>query len=87
MSDAKSTMGQDAWKKMMDDSVSRFEKAQEEMARFEQIGMEQAKTAIDEMAKLQKESLAYMSQLGAEWRKATLEAMKTAGAMFTRSAE
>ncbi len=74
---------QDAWKKMIDDSIARFELGYGEVARLQEQAIEQQRHAIDEMAKLGKESLAYYSQLSAEWRKLSLEAAKRTAELVT----
>lgn len=47
-----------------------------EVAKLEGKSLENAHTAVDEMAKMGKESLAYTAQLSAEWRKLWLDAAK-----------
>mgnify|MGYP003596185373 CR=1 FL=1 len=63
----------DAYKKMMDEQLSRMEAAFAESAKLEQKSAEQTRAAIDEWAKLARESLAYPATLAAEWRKIMLE--------------
>jgi len=50
---------------------------------MEAKALEQTKTAIEESARLSRESLAYQSQLAAEWRKASLEAARRTAQMWT----
>jgi methyl-accepting chemotaxis protein len=69
---------QSAWKKAVDDHISRTESAFGEIARMQEQGLEQSRNAVDEMAKLTKDSINYYAQLSAEWRKLTLEATKKA---------
>ncbi|MFT3765250.1 MAG: hypothetical protein QM820_07000 [Minicystis sp.] len=79
MSDTKSSQvreAQNAWKKMVDEQVARTELLFGEAARLQEQSLEQSRHAIDEMAKLTKESLNYFAQLSAEWRKLTLDAAK-----------
>jgi hypothetical protein len=64
------------WKKAADDQVQRMQTFGEEWAKVETKAHEQWSTAIDEMTKLNKESLAYGAQLAAEWRKQCFDAMK-----------
>jgi ferritin-like metal-binding protein YciE len=54
----------------------------DEAAKLETKGMEQATSAIDELGKMQKDSLAYLAQLTTEWRKLTLEATKRTAELF-----
>lgn len=74
---------QNAWKKMMDDQVARMELAYGEMARMQEQGLEQTRAAVDEMAKLTKDSINYVAQLQAEWRKQSLDAAKKSADFFT----
>lgn len=52
--------------------------AADEWTKLEGKRVEQAGAAIDEMSKLTKETLAYTSQLAAEWRKLTVDALDAA---------
>jgi hypothetical protein len=67
---------QDAWKKMMGEHVARMEQVYAETARLQAQGLEQGQKAVDELARLSKDSFQYMGQLSAEWRKLTIEATK-----------
>ena len=71
------------WKKAVDDAMARTTAFYGEFAKLDAKGTEQAGHAVDEMAKLTKESIAYASALGAEWRRASLEAVKKSTEMFT----
>ncbi len=73
---------QAAWKKMVDDQIARMELGFAEVARAQEQALTQSRQAIDEVAKLSKESLDYMGQLSAEWRKLTLEATRNAAGFF-----
>jgi len=72
----------DAWKKVVDENISRMGSLYEEMAKFEGKGLEQARSAIDEFSKLMKESLSYATQYSGEWRKAVLEASRRTAEML-----
>src|SRR5262249_5732065 len=63
---------QDAWKKMLDDHLARVEALEEQTARAEAQAAERTREAIDEVARMSKETLAYAGQLSAEWRKLCL---------------
>jgi methyl-accepting chemotaxis protein len=67
---------QDAWKKMMGDHAARMEQMYAETARLQAQGLEQSQKAVEELARLSKDSIQYMGQLSAEWRKLTIEATK-----------
>jgi hypothetical protein len=86
MSDSKVSQvreAQNAWKKMMDDQLVRMELAFGEAARMQEQGLEQSRAAVDEMAKLTKDSINYFGQLQREWQKLTLDAAKKSADLFT----
>jgi hypothetical protein len=66
----------DGFKKAMDDHAARVESAFSEMAKLEEKGLEQACAQIDEATRLTKVSLAYASELGAQWRKLLTDAAR-----------
>jgi len=74
---------QDAWKKMVDDHVTRVEELHAQIARVESQTTERTREAIDEVARMSKETLGYAGQLSAEWRKLTLEATRNAIGLWT----
>ena len=59
-----------------------MEQAFGESARWEHQGMDQVKTAVDEWARLSKDTFAYWGQLSAEWRKLALETTRKAAEMM-----
>ena len=73
---------QAAWKKMVDDHVTRMELAYAEVARVQEQALAQNRQAIDEMAKLSRDSVDYFAQLTAEWRKLTLDATRKTADLF-----
>lgn len=82
----------DVWRKMTDDSIARMTAFYAEIDKVEAKNLERAEQAMHEAAKLTKETLAYGAQLGAEWRKLSLEALSRAtenaaqvGAVATKS--
>ena len=74
---------QDAWKKMFEDHFSRVQQFEAEISRFETQSTEKARDAIDEFAKMSKETLAYTGKLTTEWRKLSLEATRNAFGFWT----
>lgn len=68
------------WKKAAEDHMARMQALSEEWSKMEGKGFEQATTAVDEMSKLTKETLAYTGQLATEWRKLYLEMVKKGAA-------
>lgn len=63
--------------KLAEDSSSRTSAFFAEIEKQDAARIERATSAIDEMARLQKETLAYSAKMGAEMRKLTVEAMKS----------
>jgi hypothetical protein len=74
---------QNVWKKLCDEHVARMEQAFGEVGKYESQGLDYMRTAADEAAKLQKDTIAYYAQLSAEWRKLTLEATRKAAELMT----
>ena len=70
------------WKKAMDDQAARVEQAYAELGKLETRSVDQAKSFVDEWAKLGRESIGYGVELNGEWRKASLEASKRAFSMM-----
>ena len=77
----------ETWQKLTDDSIARATAFYAEVEKAEAKRVEHAETAIAEMAKLQRETLAYGAQLGAEFRKVSLEAVQKATAFATSAAD
>jgi hypothetical protein len=77
---------QAAWKKIVDDSVARVELAYTEMNRLQEQALAQNLKAVDEMAKLSRDSVEYMGQLAAEWRKLSLDATRKTAELFSAEA-
>jgi hypothetical protein len=75
------------WQKIADESISRTNAFYAEVEKAEAKRLQHMESAIDEMAKFQKESLAYGARLNAEWRKMSLEAFQKAAAAFVPSAQ
>lgn len=70
----------ETWLKIADDSFARFRDMAKEAEKLEATNVERANAAIDEAAKLQKDGVAYAVELGAQWRKISLEAFQDATA-------
>lgn len=73
----------EAWQKLIDAQLARLESLLEEAAGYEKPAVEQATAAVDEMAKLMKDSIDYSCRLSAAWRRETLAAMKRSGELFS----
>ena len=73
----------ETWQKMADESVARTSSFYAEMAKAEAKRVERVESAIDEIAKLQKESLAYGAQLSADFRKVSLDAFQHVTSLAT----
>jgi hypothetical protein len=70
-----------AWQKLGEDSMVRANAFFAEVEKAEAKRIERAESAIEEMARIQKETIAYGAQLGAEWRKVSLDAFQKAAAL------
>lgn len=66
----------ETWQKLTDDSLARATAFYTEVEKAEAKRVERAESAIEEIAKLQKETMAYGVQLAAEMRKVSLEAVQ-----------
>lgn len=76
-------MDQNPFSTAIESHLSRVEAFYAKVAEMEQKAAEQSKTAIDESARLSRETLAYTSTLAAEWRRASLEATRNAMKMWS----
>jgi len=65
---SKSQNGFGAFRKMMDDGFERLDTFYSEIGRHHKQGIEQAGAAVDEMARLAKDSMGYTSQFADEMR-------------------
>jgi hypothetical protein len=70
------------WQKMTEESIARATAFYGEVDKLEAKGVERTTVAIDEVAVNFKETLAYGAQLGAEWRRLSMEAIKNASGAF-----
>lgn len=75
-----------AWKRMVDEQTGRVESIYAEMAKVEDKGVERLHSAVDESARLMKDSFTWYSELSAEWRKMSLDATRRTAEMFLRTA-
>jgi len=71
-----------AFQKAVDDQLNRLETMYSEIGRYEQQGIAQINTAIDEMAKLAKDTVDYSRQFSDEIRQVAIETTKRAGEMW-----
>ncbi len=69
----------DLWTRTAKEHLERMEQLGEQLAKAQGQGVERAQQAIDESAKLMKESLSYGLTLSNEWRKLNLEMVKKTG--------
>jgi hypothetical protein len=70
------------WQKSWSDHVARVASLYEEVGKVEAKQVEQVTTAVDEMAKLTRETMSYAAQLAAEWRRLSLDATRRSTEMF-----
>lgn len=68
----------ETWQKMTEDTIARANAFYGEVEKAESKRVAHFESAIDELAKMQKETLAYGAQLAGEWRKVALESMQKA---------
>ena len=76
----------ETFQKLSTDSLARASAVYGEVDKLESKSIERTTVAIDELSVIGKESLAYTAQLGAEWRKLTLESFKQASSAFAPKA-
>jgi hypothetical protein len=69
------------WAQMGQEHVARMDQMAEQIQKAQAQAAERAAEAIDESARLMKETMTYATQLSAEWRKITLEATRKAAEM------
>ena len=74
-----------AWKRMVDENTGRVESIYAEMAKVEDKGVERLHSAVDESARLMKDSFTWYSELSAEWRKMSLDATRRTAELFLRT--
>lgn len=72
----------EAFTQMMRDQIARTQSLMEELAVYEGVAMQRARTAVHDLAKLASDSIGYASQLSAEWRKMALDAGRRAADAF-----
>lgn len=74
------------WTKATQEQLARMDKMAEQVQSMQGQAVERTKEAIDETARIMKESVAYATALSNEWRKVSLEATKKATEMVTPKA-
>ena len=75
-----------AWKKLVDEQTVRMESLYSEIAKMEDKGVERMQSAVDESARLLKDTFAWYGEMTSEWRKMTLDATKRTAELFLRVA-
>jgi hypothetical protein len=76
----------EAFAQLMRDQIARTQALMGELATYEGIAVTRARTAVDELARLAGDSIAYFAQLSAEWRRLTADAMQRTADAFTPKA-
>jgi hypothetical protein len=66
----------------MRDQIARTQGLMDELAVYEGVAMQRARTAVNDLAKLASDSIGYAAQLSAEWRKMALDAGRRAADAF-----
>ena len=72
----------DPWSKAAHQHTARMFAFMAELERVEADHLERTRTAVDEMARLTKESLDYSTRLTTEWRKMTMDAAQRSIALM-----
>jgi hypothetical protein len=72
----------EAFTQMMKDQIARTQSMMDELAVYEGVAMQRARTAVGDLAKLASDSIGYFAQLSAEWRKVALDAGRRAADAF-----
>ena len=67
------------------EQVERFAALLDEAGKAQAKWIEQNTAAINQMAEMMKQSLAYGAQLSADWRKVTVEAAKRTSELFGKA--
>ncbi len=71
----------DTFRKAIGEHAERVESAFAEMTKLEDKGLEQMAAQLDEATRLTKVSLAYASELAAQWRKLMVDAARRTAEM------
>ena len=73
-----------AWKRMVDEQTGRVESLYAEVAKLEDKGIERMHAAVEESARLMKDTFTWYGELSSEWRKVTLDATRRAAELMLR---
>jgi hypothetical protein len=65
---------------------ARLETAVGELGKLQSKGLDQASTLVETASRATHEQIAFVEQMGSEWRKLVLAAMRSATALFTPKA-
>lgn len=71
---------------LMRDQIARTQALMDELAVYEGVAQQRARTAVNDLAKMAADSIGYFAQLSAEWRKVALDAGRRATDAFTHRA-
>ncbi len=72
----------EAFSQMVRDQIARTQGLMDELAVYEGVAMQRARTAVNDLAKLTSDSIGYVAQLSAEWRKLAIDAGRRATDVF-----
>jgi hypothetical protein len=71
---------------MMHDQIVRTQSIMNELAVYEGVAVQRARTAVDDLARLANDSIGYVGTLANEWRRLSIETMqRTADAFAPRA--
>jgi len=77
-----SQVQQDAFTKMTQEAMGRMQAFYDELAAWEGKAYSRAKQTSEQLSSLAADTMTYMTELAAEWRKVTLEATRRGAEMF-----
>lgn len=72
----------EAFTHMMRDQIARTQGMMEELAVYEGVAVQRARTAVNDLSKLAADSIGYLAQISAEWRRMALDAGHRAADTF-----
>lgn len=76
----------EVFSQLMRDQIARTQAIMSELSAHEGVAAQRARTAVDDLARLASDSIGYVGQLTAEWRRLSIEAMqRTADAFAPRA--
>ena len=72
----------EVFSQMVRDQIARTQAIMGELAAYEGVAVQRARTAVDDLTRLTSDSIGYVSQLATEWRKLSIETMQRTAEAF-----